>query len=67
MLSDFRTIPAESNLEFDICIIGGGIAGLTMAHEFCGHLARVAVFEAGGLSVTEQSQDLFRADIVGDR
>lgn len=45
-------------LEADVCIIGSGPAGLTMARELDGHPARVVVIEGGGLEFDAADQAL---------
>ena len=44
-VTDARTLPDDSRLDADIVIIGGGMAGLAIAHEFMGTGARVVVFD----------------------
>src|SRR4051812_38135356 len=65
MLADFKRIGASSIPEFDVCVIGGGIAGLTLAHALRDVPARICVLEAGGASITAAGQELFDADCVG--
>jgi len=45
-------------LEADICIIGSGPAGLTVARELDGWHARVILIESGGLEFDEATQSL---------
>lgn len=49
-----------------VCIIGGGIAGLVMARRLAHHGIAVHLLEAGGLSLEERSQDLYRAAMQSD-
>ena len=49
----------------DLVIIGTGPAGITIANEFAGSGTRVVVLEGGGLIPTEESIDVYRADVVG--
>jgi len=53
------------NIESDICIIGAGAAGLTIAHEFFNNHMRVAILESGGLEFDEKTQSLYEGRIVG--
>lgn len=57
MLLDLRTATENPALEADICVIGAGIAGLTIARCFLRHAARVVVLESGGLRYDEQAQE----------
>lgn len=58
-LTDARTLPDASLIEADIVIVGGGIAGLTMAWEFIGTAARVVVLESGGPEPDADIQKLY--------
>ncbi|HEX2826087.1 MAG TPA: GMC family oxidoreductase [Burkholderiales bacterium] len=65
MLTDFAAAGLDARLQFDVCIIGGGIAGLTLAHALAGKALSVGVLEAGGRGLSEASQLFFDADVVG--
>jgi choline dehydrogenase-like flavoprotein len=49
MFLDARTLDDGRDLAAEVCIIGGGAAGITLARELIGGAARVIVLEAGGL------------------
>jgi choline dehydrogenase-like flavoprotein len=44
-----------------VCIVGAGIAGLTLAHKLSQKGIDVALLEAGGQSLTAHGEELFRA------
>ena len=48
MFVDARTLPDGTRLEADLCVIGAGAAGITLARELGGGTLRVAVLESGG-------------------
>ncbi len=50
---------------FDVCVIGAGPAGITLARKLAAVGARVALMEAGGLEVSEASQDVYRGTNIG--
>jgi choline dehydrogenase-like flavoprotein len=52
-------------LEADICIIGAGAAGITLAKSFAGHQARIILLESGGEHPDETKNALFSALNVG--
>lgn len=52
-------------LHADICIVGGGVAGITLARELGAR--SVLVLEAGGLESSEALQDLYRGTMTGLR
>lgn len=49
----------------DVCVIGSGAAGLTLARELDGAGLDVVLLEAGGLERAETEADDFRFDAVG--
>ena len=51
---------------FDVCVVGAGPAGITLARRLAGQGARVALMEGGGLEISAESQDLYAGDIVGE-
>src|SRR5262245_56383882 len=62
---DARQEEAGSIIEADLCIIGSGAAGITIAREFIGSSVRVCLLEAGGLSITPGVADRSVIDNVG--
>ena len=48
MLIDCRTVPSSTVLDTDICIVGAGPAGLTLAQALNGANRRIALLERGG-------------------
>lgn len=65
MLVDARKIAAKETLEGDICIIGGGAAGLSMARTFKDSPHRVILLESGGLEFSEKNQALYAGKTEG--
>lgn len=51
---------------FDLIVIGGGAAGLTLVRELSGSGIRIALVESGGLEQTEQHESLNQVDASGD-
>jgi choline dehydrogenase-like flavoprotein len=49
----------------DICIVGAGVAGLTLASELCGQKYRVNLIECGGLEPDKQTQSMFWGENIG--
>ena len=58
VFTDARHIAADSTLQADICIVGAGIAGISIAREFIGRPERVVLLEGGGLEFTKSLRDL---------
>jgi choline dehydrogenase-like flavoprotein len=65
VLDDARTVPSGATVEADICIIGAGAAGITIAHELIGKPPSVCLLESGGLSVDAENQSLYTGRNVG--
>lgn len=62
---DLNTSFNESliNQEFDYCIVGSGPAGLTLVSELAKDInAKILLIEAGGLSLEEKSQNLYKGN-----
>jgi choline dehydrogenase-like flavoprotein/predicted dehydrogenase len=64
---DFRTVPADTNFEADICIVGSGPAGLTIALQFADSPIRVCVVESGGLEPESGVDALSTFEAIGQR
>ena len=62
---DARTLPNGSVLEADLCIVGAGAAGISMALEWIGSHHKVLLLEGGGFEYELAMQDLYRGEIVG--
>ena len=65
MLRDARSLHSGDHLETDVCIVGAGAAGITLALELIDRPLRVAVLEGGGLHRDEASQELYRGTTTG--
>ena len=54
-----------SVIDAEICVIGAGAAGITLAREFIGTDARVCIIESGGLDFEENTQSLYAGKNTG--
>jgi glycine/D-amino acid oxidase-like deaminating enzyme len=50
---------------FDVCVIGAGPAGITLARRLADAGAEVALMEAGALEITAESQEIYEGEIAG--
>lgn len=66
MIIDVRSLPAEEILKTQVCIVGAGPAGLTMAREFANQNFQVYLLESGGIEYDEDTQALSDGIVVGD-
>ena len=65
MHTDARTLESGAVLEGDLCIVGAGAAGLSVALEWVNSPLKVLLLEGGGFDLEPEMQDLYRGDIVG--
>ncbi|MBA2318851.1 MAG: GMC family oxidoreductase [Euzebyales bacterium] len=65
MKLDGRGLTDGAQLEFDVCIVGAGVAGITIARELEGCGLRVGVLESGGTEPQRSSRDAVRGPITG--
>jgi choline dehydrogenase-like flavoprotein len=65
MIVDARSIPDGLEITADLCIIGAGAAGITIANELIGGPFQVALLESGGLKFQRDVQDLCQGTISG--
>lgn len=64
MLLDGRNIPDNQSLRTEVCIIGGGPAGITIANEFINSKFEVILIESGGLKFDSSIQSLSEGKVV---
>jgi choline dehydrogenase-like flavoprotein len=65
MFINARDVEPESRLECDVCVVGAGAAGITVARELAGTDLSVFLVESGGFYFDRASQDLYKARSVG--
>ncbi len=65
MLINLRTIDNSASINSDICIIGAGAAGITIALEFAGKPVQVVLLESGGTAPDLVTQSLYDGDHLG--
>jgi choline dehydrogenase-like flavoprotein len=66
MIADIRTIPQGASLDADVCVIGGGAAGISLAREFLSSSAKVVLLESGGHKWEACVQQLYAGGSVGE-
>jgi choline dehydrogenase-like flavoprotein len=65
MFADAREVPTDTILEADLCVIGAGAAGITLAREFMGMRLRVLVLESGDFEYDADTQALYYGPVTG--
>lgn len=65
MIADFRIDDVGSVVQTDLCVIGAGAAGITIARDFIGSSLQVCLVESGGLDFDEMTQTLYQGSNIG--
>ncbi len=66
MFADFREVESQSVLSTDVCIIGGGAAGISIARELIDADCSVMLLESGGMSLNSEVQRLYEGTNTRD-
>ncbi|MDE0606186.1 MAG: GMC family oxidoreductase [Acidimicrobiaceae bacterium] len=65
MLTDARALNSGSSLRADVCIVGGGAAGITIAMEMLNSDLSVLLLESGGTESDAATQALAQGESIG--
>lgn len=65
MFTDARTLEDGTLIEGDLCIVGAGAAGISLAREWVGRPERVILLEGGGFDYDPAMQALYTGQVVG--
>lgn len=65
MFVDGRSVPSGSSVEADVCVIGGGAAGIALARELTGTGPKVVVLESGAFEYEQATQSLYDGASTG--
>ena len=66
MMIDARTLPDDTKIEVDLCIVGAGPAGIAVALPFLNNSTKsVAIVESGGTTFDESAQTLADTGVSG--
>ena len=66
MLIDAATVADGSTIEADVCIVGGGPAGLTIAADLVGSNLDVVMLESGREAWDQRTQDLAEGPVTAE-
>ncbi len=64
---DARTLPDNTHIQGDICIVGTGPAGLSIAMDWINTPHKVILLEGGGFDYDDQVQDLYAGKTTGQK
>ena len=59
MIIDTLNLADGANIDADVVIVGGGMAGITLARQWAGKSKTVAILESGGREMEDSVQDLY--------
>jgi choline dehydrogenase-like flavoprotein len=65
LIEDFNTFNDGTVVTADVCIVGAGAAGITIAREFLGTRHKVLLLEGGGFDPEADTQKLYESEVVG--
>lgn len=65
MIIEASSIPSGEVIDADLCVVGAGPAGLTLARRFVGTDHRVFVLESGTERIDSRAKDLSDGDVIG--
>lgn len=65
MIIDYQDGFSSANIEADLCIIGAGPAGISIARAFLGTSVNVCLIEGGGFAGEQESQQLYDGTSAG--
>jgi choline dehydrogenase-like flavoprotein len=65
MIRDLNDNQEPEECSADVCIIGGGAAGIALARELKGSGYRTIILEGGGVSREPETDDLYRSVVEG--
>ncbi len=65
MITDLNDYESDTTIRADICIVGAGVAGLSLAREFLGRSVSILIIESGGKKDESRTQKLYESDVIG--
>ena len=65
MFIDSRSVEDGAVIETTVCIIGAGVAGITLARELEQQGISACLLESGGYKADSETRDLYRGENVG--
>lgn len=67
MISDAEAIEQGACLRPDVCIVGAGAAGISLALSLCGQGLKILLLESGGMQEDATTQSLYAGEVVDER
>ena len=67
MILDANDLADDRTLRADVCIVGAGAAGISMALQFIGSGVEVLLLESGGMAEEPDTQALYAGTVADER
>lgn len=65
MIVNAHSVPENETIETDVCVVGAGIAGISLTRELIGEEFQVCLLESGGFEPDKVTQSLYWGESVG--
>ena len=65
-IEDARQVDEHARLDCDVCIVGGGAAGISLALELAGGTSSVILLESGDWRPDAKTQSLYEGQVAGE-
>jgi len=65
MFLEASSVPSDSVVEAELCIVGAGASGIAIAQQFTGKAFRVVLLESGGTEFEPGTQELYEGHDIG--
>src|SRR5947209_14494533 len=63
MFEDAEKLPSGLAITADLCIVGAGTAGISLALQFAGTKLKVLLIESGGIRETDETRALYQGEV----
>lgn len=67
MIEDANLVPRGSQLQIDVCVVGGGAAGISLALSLSGSGMKVLLLESGRVGGDTRAQALYEGEVADER
>ena len=67
MIDDANKVPRGTQLQADVCVVGAGAAGITLALSLSGRGLIVVLLEAGQASGDARAQALYQGEVANEQ
>ncbi|MGI9220173.1 MAG: FAD-dependent oxidoreductase, partial [Woeseiaceae bacterium] len=64
-IRDAHNLPDGSSISADVCVVGAGAAGITMARKLAADGNKVCLLESGDFNIDEKVQELYDLENIG--